>query len=130
MCSMIPMSERPSPGLPAYEEKPGSYDSYARGARRATLVIMNTTTLRTVVLPYLLATAKAQMSAHAQFAGRFDGMVVGLATKATKTKMGLAVDANEYVLFERGANPKYVTIWSVKTRCLTSVKASTIAAVV
>lgn len=90
---------------------------------------MNAAILSSVVRPYLLATAQAQMSAFPQYAGRFDGMSVGLAKKATKTKMGVAVDANEYVLFERAENPRFVTIWSVKAKCLTSVPAHTILAV-
>lgn len=126
---MIPMSGSGVPGMSESCERTERYESCESGARRATLLSMNPTTLRTVVRPYLLATAKAQMSAYPQYAGRFDGMAVGLASKATKTKMGLAVDANEYVLFERAENPKFVTIWSVKTKCLTSVKASTIVAV-
>jgi arylsulfatase A-like enzyme len=65
----------------------------------------------------------------AKYRGRFDGMLVGLAKKATKTKAGVAVVANEYVLFERGENPKFVTIWSHANKCLTSVRASTIAEV-
>jgi len=84
---------------------------------------------RTMVRSTLLANANAAMSLFPQYAGRFDGMVVGLATKATKTKAGIAVVANEYVLFERGENAKFVTIWSHSNRCLTSVKATTITAV-
>ena len=84
---------------------------------------------RTIVRSTLLANANAAMSLYPQYAGRFDDMVVGLATKATKTKAGIAVVANEYVLFERSENEEFVTIWSHSNRCLTSVKAATITAV-
>ncbi len=69
--------------------------------------------------------AEAQVSAFPQYAGRFSAMRVGLAVRTVRTKAGVAMEKGDFVLVEAGSDA-FVTIWSARNRCLTSVPAAAV----
>lgn len=72
--------------------------------------------------------AAEQMASHRQYDGRFAKMVLCRAKFTITTKAGLAVAKGEPVLVDLdGLSPGFVTIWSFRNRCLTSVPAKAVA---
>ena len=90
-------------------------------------------TIRTM----LKADAEAATAQWPQYRGRFDHLVVGKVQRTIKTKLGVAFQAGELVLFENAPHAfedsavrgRFVTAWSVTNKCHTSIKASDIVAV-
>lgn len=84
----------------------------------------------------LRAEAEAANAAFLQYAGLFKGFALGRAKTTVRTKLGVAVEKGELVIFrtELDADPRkagktVATFWSRANQCLTSVASEKVEAV-
>jgi hypothetical protein len=79
----------------------------------------------------LRAVAAGQVAAFPQYEGRFAATVLVRAKRDVRTKLGLAMTKGEPLLLDttRTDAGEFVTIWSFRNRCHTSVRARDIVVV-
>lgn len=65
--------------------------------------------------------AEAAMKAYPQYAGHFAGYRLGRAKKTVKTKLGIAVEKGDLVIFT--VDGATATFWSRRNACDTSIAA-------
>jgi len=85
---------------------------------------------------FLKAEAAEAMAKYPQYAGHFDGYRLGRAKRTVRTKMGVAVEKGELVIFKtekdegwkilRGEDRMAAVFWSRTNRCDTMVLADEI----
>ncbi len=100
-------------------------------ARKETAAMTTASTLSPSALEIvrlsLIGAAASQMAAYPQYAGHFDGYQVARATKTVKTKMGLAWNKGELLIYKTesrdiGRGPEICfTAYSVRNRCDTGI---------
>lgn len=81
------------------------------------------------LLSSLKAKAEDQMAEWRQYDGHFDNYVLVRIDRDIRTRSGLAFEENEYAIMYPDRCPSlsgYVTVWSVRNGCDTSVPRSAI----
>ena len=88
-----------------------------------------TNIIKSDLLNALKDKAMRQMSLYPQYDGHFEKYQLVLVDRDIRTKMGLAFEANEYAIMKPDRFPSmsnYVTVWSMRNGCDTSVPRSAI----